>query len=85
MVFVKKSNILSRVFISQIRPEKIVLDILDRKEGFLDQKSEVLKRPENPKFLKGDGPWFLSRNRTFCQGCLFCKLDQVTSFFDILD
>ena len=46
MVFVKKSNILSRVFISQIRPEKIVLDILDRKEGFLDQKSEVLKRPE---------------------------------------
>ena len=50
MVFVKKSNILSRVFISQIRPEKIVLDILDRKEGFLDQKSEVLKRPENRNF-----------------------------------
>ena len=53
MVFVKKSNILSRVFISQIRPEKIVLDILDRKEGFLDQKSEVLKRPENRNFSKG--------------------------------
>ena len=62
MVFVKKSNILSRVFISQIRPEKIVLDILDRKEGFLDQKSEVLKRPENRNFSRGWSMVFVKKS-----------------------
>ena len=73
MGFVKKSNILSRVFISQIRPEKIVLDILDRKEGFLDQKSEVLKRPENRNFSKGMVYGFCQEIEHFVKGVYFAN------------
>ena len=50
MVCVKKSNILSRVFILQIRPGKVVLYILERKEWFLDPKSKVLKSPKIGNF-----------------------------------
>ena len=80
MVCVKKSNILSRVFILQIRPGKVVLYILERKEWFLDPKSKVLNSPKIGRF-----PRFLSKNRIFYQGCLFRKLQQKRSIFDILD
>ena len=80
MVCVKKSNILSRVFILQIRPGKVVLYILERKEWILDPKSKVFKRSRKWKFFKAVSPWFLSKNRIFYQGCLFRKLDQKRSF-----
>ena len=36
----------------QIKPERIV-DILDRKECFLDQKSKISKKSKNQNFPKG--------------------------------
>ena len=36
----------------QIKPERIV-DILDRKEYFLDQKSKISKKSKNQNFPKG--------------------------------
>ena len=83
MVFVKKSHILSRVFISQLDQKKKFFDIPDRKECFLHQKSAALKKSKNRNFSKG--PWFLSKNRIFYQGCSFRIIDQKRSFFDILD
>ena len=85
MVFVKKSHILSRVFISQLHQKKKFFDIPDRKECFLHQKSAALKKVQKSKFFKGVGPWFLSKNRIFYQGCSFRIIDQKRSFFDILD
>ena len=43
----------------QIKPERIV-DILDRKECFLDQKSKISKKSKNQNFPKGI-------NHDFCQ------------------
>ena len=48
MVFVKKSECLSCV--SQ---KRCSVNILDRKERFLDHKSEIVLRPENGNFPKG--------------------------------
>ena len=54
MVFGKKSRFLLSVFFGQIKPGKIVFDILDKKECFLDQKEEVFKkRQKNLNFPKG--------------------------------
>ena len=53
MVFVKKSHILSRVFISQLDQKKTFFDIPDRKECFLHQKSAALKKSKNRNFSKG--------------------------------
>ena len=61
MVFVKKSNVFSLVFFGQIKPEEIFFDILDGRECFLDQKSEIFKKSEKSKFSKGVGPCFFSK------------------------
>ena len=54
MVFVQKSNILSCLFLGQIKQEKIVFFyVLDKKECFLDQKEEVLKNSKNIEIFKG--------------------------------
>ena len=53
MVFVQKSNILSSLFFGQIKQEKIVFYVLDKKECFLDQKEEVLKNFKNIEIFKG--------------------------------
>ena len=39
--------------------------ILDRKECFLDLKSEDLKNSKQSTFCKGVTPWFFSKNRPF--------------------
>ena len=65
MGFVKKSNILSRVFLGKLIKNSLVFDVLDRKECFLDHKNEVLKKPRKWKYFKGVSPWFVSKNRMF--------------------
>ena len=42
MIFVQKSNFFSFGFFGIIKSEKMVFDILDRKELFLDHKINVL-------------------------------------------
>ena len=52
-------------FLSKNSQKQKVFDILDRKECFLDLKSEVLKKSRKSTFCKGVSPWFLSKNRPF--------------------
>ena len=53
------------VFLSKKTQKQTFFDILDRKESFLDLKSEVLKKSRKSTFCKGVSPWFLSKNRPF--------------------
>ena len=71
MVFGKKSRFLSSVFFGQIKPDKIVFDILDKKECFLGQKKEVLKNSSKSKFSKGVCPWILSKIEVFIMYYVF--------------
>ena len=45
-------------------------NILDRKECFLDHKSEIVKNTKKSKFSK----WFLSKNKNFCVVCYFWQI-----------
>ena len=65
----------------QIKPEKIVFGILDKKECFLDQKKEVLKNDKKSTFSKGVSPQFLSKNWTFYHLCFLGKSRQRRSFW----
>ena len=62
------------------------LDILDRKECFLDQsKVKFQTSLKNANFPTGLVQGFLSKIRTFYHVCVFGKLSQKRSLFDILD
>ena len=52
-------------FLSKKSQKQTVFDILDKKEWFLDLKTEVLKKSRKSTFFKGVSPWFLSKNRHF--------------------
>ena len=90
MVFVKKSTFFSYVlFLAKKGRKKHYLVFWigkNRKEYFLDHKSEVLKNSKKWTVCKGVSPWFLSKNRPFSH--MFCFLDkkrQKQTLFDILD
>ena len=50
-------------FLTKKSQKETFFHILDRKEFFLDLKSEVLKNSKKLTFCKGVGPCFLSKNR----------------------
>ena len=81
MGFVKNRIFYQGYFLGKLIKNSLVFDVLDRKECFLDHKNEVLKKPRKWKYFKGVSPWFVSKNRIFYQGCLFCKLDQERWFY----
>ena len=92
MVFVTNSTFFSYVFVWRNESQKeTCFDILDRKEWFLDLKSEVLQKWKKSKICKGVSPWFLSKNRPFSHRFLSSKESQKESCleketcFDILD
>ena len=86
MVFVKKSTFSLYVFFLDKKSQKQTLfDILDRKECFLDLKSEVLKNSKKWTVCKGVSPWFLSKNRPFSHMFFWSKKKQKETFFHILD
>ena len=60
MDFVLKKNLFLSVFDTEIILKKIILDILNRKQSFLDQKIEILTRTTKWTFFKGVSPWILS-------------------------
>ena len=65
--------------------KKTFFDILDRKECFLDLKSEILKKSKKSTFGKGVSPWFFWKNRAFLYLFFMSKKGQKESFFDIFD
>ena len=86
MVFVKKSTFFLSVFFEIKKANKqTFFDILDRKECFLDLKSEVLKNSKKSTFSKGVSPWFLSKNRPYSYKIFFEQKGKKEKFFDILD
>ena len=85
MVFVKKSTFFLYVFLSKTSLKETFFDILDRKECFLDLKSEVLKKSRKSTFCKGVSPWFLSKNRPFFYMFFLSEKSQKQTVFDILE
>ena len=53
MILVKKIELFTMCAFFQTKEEKIAFNIMDRKEYFLDQKSEVSKTSEKSSFSKG--------------------------------
>ena len=84
MVCVKKSNILSRVFVLQIRPGKVVLYILERKEWFLDPKSKVLKSPKIGNFSNWLVQDFCRKIEYFIKGVYFANYNRKDQFLIFL-
>ena len=60
--------------------KKSFLNILNRKQSFLDQKIEVLTRTKKWTFFKGVSPWILSKNRTFSYLPFLQKFKKKTTF-----
>ena len=84
MVCVKKSNILSRVFILQIRPGKVVLYFLERKEWILDPKSKVLKSLKIGNFSNWLVQDFCQKIEYFIKGVYFANYNRKDQFLIFL-
>ena len=71
--------------LSKQSQEKTFFDILNRKQCFLDQTSEVLKKSKKSTFSKGVSPWFSHKNRPFSHMLfVLSKKNQREKIFDIL-
>ena len=71
--------------LSKQSQEKTFFDILNRKQCFLDQTSEVLKKSKKSTFSKGVSPWFFSKKSTFFSYAFFLsKKNRRETIFDIL-
>ena len=72
-------------FLTKKSQKETFFDILDRKECFLDLKSEVLKNSKKWTVCKKVSPWFFSKNRPFSHMFFFLdKKSQKETLFDIL-
>ena len=49
------------------------VEVLERKEAFIDNKNIDLQKAENLHFCKGVSPWFLSKNLHFSMFCFNAK------------
>ena len=56
MILVKNSKVLHCLFLLKIGPEMMFGDVLDRKDGFLDNKKMYFICLKNRKFSKGVNP-----------------------------
>ena len=72
-------------FLTKKSQKERVFDILDRKESFLDLKSEVVAKSKKSTFCKGVSPWFFSNNQPFSYMFFVSQKCQKETFFDILD
>ena len=86
MIFLKKSTCFLYVFfLSKKSQKETFFDILDRKQSFLDLKSEVLTKSKKIDILQRGSPWFLSKNRPFSHIFVLRKKTKKETIFDILD
>ena len=72
-------------FWGNISQEHISYDILERKNAFLDQKSNTFKKSKNWHFSKGVNFWFWSKNGHFIQLFFLGTIGQENVFYDILE
>ena len=65
MVLVQKWPFFQPFFLGNIGEENVFDDILERKNAFLDYKTEKSKKSKNWHFSQGVNPWFWSKNGHF--------------------
>ena len=83
--FLSKNRPFSPFFLTKKSQRETFFDILDRKECFLDLKSEVLKNSKKSTFSKGVSPWFLAKIRPSSYMFFLSKQSKKETYFDILD
>ena len=76
----KNRNFFYLCFSLKLCQKTSFFNIHERKQSFLDQKIEVLKRADTWTFFKGVSPWIFSKNRTFTYGRFSQKSIQKRSF-----
>ena len=62
-------------FLGKLSQKTLFFDILDRKECFLDQKSEVLKKFKKSKISKAVSPCFFFKNSNVFSWVLFGQIN----------
>ena len=60
-------------------------DILERKNAFLGNKNNKLKKSKNFHFSKGVNPWFCSKIGHFSNLFFLNNIGQENVFYDILE
>ena len=61
MILVKKLKFLHVLCLSKIDGEKVVADVLDKKEDFKDYKNNCVRKTQNENFSEGVSPSFWSK------------------------
>ena len=68
-------------FFSKKNQNEKFFDILEKKEYFLDLKSETLAKSKKWTFCKGVSPWFLTKIRPSSYMFSFSQKSQKETFF----
>ena len=63
-------------FLGKLSQKRFFFDILDGRECFLDQKSEIFKKSEKSKFSKGGWPMFFFKNLNIFSWPFFGQIKQ---------
>ena len=74
MVLVHKWDLFHVFIFGKIGKKKVSVDILERKNAFLDYKNKKQKKFKNWPFSKGVSLWFWSKNGIFFHLFIFGKI-----------
>ena len=83
--FLSKNWFFLRYFLGKLSQKSLLFDVLGRKEYFLHQKSEVLKKSKKSNFSKLLVHGFRQKIEFFFYGYFLGKIRQKRFLFDILD
>ena len=73
MILVKKVKFFHLLCLSKIDREKVLADVLDKKEAFKDYKNNCLWKTQNENFSKRLSPWFWSKIGNFVNLSCYAK------------
>ena len=73
MILVKKVKFFQVLCLSKIDREKVLADVLDKKEALKDYKNNCLWKTQNENFSKGLSPWFWSKIGNFVNLSCYAK------------
>ena len=73
MILVKKVKFFHLLCLSKIDREKVLADVLDKKEALKDYKNNRLWKTQNENFSKGLSPWFWSKIGNFVNLSCYAK------------
>ena len=85
MVLLKNWPFLHVFVLGNIGQENVFYDILERKNAFLGNKNNKLKKLKNWHFSKGVNPWLCSKIGHFSIFFFLGNIGQENVFYDILE